>query len=157
MTSITNQVGPKIEPRSVDYTQAVSDAFVDGVKLSLENSLPAAIAPLPVLKSLELINGRLSSEYMRLGVPIHANPFASSPMGPHHDYHMIAAVVGRLHDSSAKHLVALLQRPFKNISEQDNSHMRASLARENNMLNLLKARLSDADRIQEGITHDRDG
>ncbi len=142
MEDVTNKIGAKIEqwiePRSVDLAQAVSDGLFSEVKPSLANSLPADIAPLPDFKSLQLISGRLSPEYLRLGGPINTTPFASSPMGEYHDYHMIAAVVERLHNPNAKQLVALLQRPSKDISERDNSHMRASLAREYNMGNVLE-------------------
>ena len=157
MASVTNQLSPKIERQSVDYAHEVGDALVNEVKPSLENSLPASIAPLPDMKSLELISGRVHSEYLRLAVPKAANPFEHSPMGPRHDYHMMLAVVGRLDNPLAKKLVGLLQRPSKDISERDISHMRASLARENNMIQLLKTRLSDADQIQSRIIGGQEG
>ncbi len=155
---ITGQVGPKIERQSVDYTTEVSDVLANEIsKPSLENSLPASIAPLPDIKSLELISGRLYSEQLRLAVPKAANPFENSPMGPRHDYRMVLGVIDRADNPTAKQLIALLQRPAKDISERDISHMRASVARENNMIQLLKARLSDAEQIQNHILSGQEG
>ena len=162
MANVTNQGGPKIEPRieprSVDYAQEVSSTLAD-VNPSVANAgaMSAADAPLQDIKSKELISGRLPSEHLRLAVPSVANPFEHSPLGPRHDYHMVSGVINRSDNSAAKHLIALLQSPSRDIPERDISHMRASIARENNMIKLLQARLSDADRIHDGITRDREG
>jgi hypothetical protein len=162
MADIKNQLGPKIEPRiesrSVDYAQEVSNTLA-GPNPSMANAgaMSAADAPLQDIKSKELISGRFPSEQLRLAVPSIANPFEHSPLGPRHDYHIVSDVVNRFASSAAKNLIALLQSPPRNIPERDISHMRASVARENKMIKLLQDRLSDADRIHGAITRDREG
>lgn len=146
----------RIGQPSVGYTEGVGQTLEE-VKLERTQALPAEIAPLPTKQLMDLIGGARSTDHLRLNMPEAANPFQASPTGPKQDYFLIQNVVRRSKSEVSKQLVSQLQRPVRGVSEQSVSFMRASLAREHNMLELLGGLMDSMGQIHNRVVGSQEG
>ena len=146
----------KITGPKVGYSEGVGQTLEE-VKLERAQVLPAEIAPLATQQLMNLIGFARSTDQLRLNVPEAANPFQSSPTGPKQDYLLLQSVVRRLENDVSKLLVDQLQRPPIGLSEQSVGFMRASLAREHNMLQLINGLTTSMGQIHNRIVGSQEG
>ena len=120
----------------VDKMGAVG-VTAEEMKVRTGAGLPAPeVGPIAQAGPMEFINPSRSSDGLRLAVPSTENPF-TTPMGPKHDYILVASAINRSRSNRAADLVKMLQDPPGGFKDEVVTQMRASLARENNMMQLL--------------------
>jgi hypothetical protein len=160
MEKVPGNAVPQVESRigqtRVGYAEGVGQTLEE-VRLEKAQVLPAEIAPLATAQLMNLIGVTRSTDHLRLNVPEAANPFQSSPTGPKHDLFLLQNVVRRSTSDVSKQLVNQLQRPPRGLSEQAVSFMRASLAREHNMTQLLTGLTTSMGQIHNRIVGSQEG
>jgi hypothetical protein len=120
----------------VDKMGAVG-VTAEEMKVRTGAGLPAPeVGPIAQSGPMEFINPSRSSDNLRLAVPSTENPF-TTPTGPQHDYILVASAINRSRSNRSAELVKMLQDPPAGFKEEVVTQMRASLARENNMMQLL--------------------
>lgn len=154
MERVSSKAG-QLAPNT-DHVESVGHTL-DELKPAQTQALPAEIAPLPSRELLNFLGGSRVSEQIRLHVPEAANPFQSSPSGPKHDYFLLQRVIQRSNSDIANAIVTRLQLPSSDLSEQSMAFMRASLAREHNMLELLKSLTDSMGRVHNRVVGSQEG
>lgn len=120
----------------VDKMGAVG-VTAEEMKVRTGAGLPAPeVGPIAQPGPMEFINPSRSSDNLRLAVPSTENPF-TTPSGPKHDYILVASAINRSRSNRSAELVQMLQDPPAGFKEEVVTQMRASLARENSMMQLL--------------------
>jgi hypothetical protein len=130
----------------------------DEIRPSQTKLLNADLAPLATRELMALIGGARASEHLRLNVPQSANPFQHSPSGQKHDYFILRDLVARSKRSlETNAIVTLLEQTPVGISEEEANFMRASLAREYNMLDLVQEVVQSVGHIHTRIVGSQEG
>ena len=94
----------------VDKMGAVG-VTAEEMKVRTGAGLPAPeVGPIAQAGPMEFINPTRSSDNLRLAVPNTENPF-TTPMGPQHDYVLVASAINRSRSSRSADLVKMLQDP----------------------------------------------
>lgn len=120
--------------------------------------LSAEVAPLSTREVMDLIGVTRANDHLRLHVPAAANPFQNSPLGQRQDYIVLHRLLSRAQKSRASdEIIGLLQGELPQISEESVSFMRASLAREHNMLELLSDLIDSMGLIHNRIIGSQEG
>ena len=154
MERIPSRANPPALP--VSYADGAGQTL-DELKPEKAQLLPAEIAPLPSRQLMSLIGTLRSTDELRLNTPEAGNPFQSSPMGPKQDYLVLQKLIRRSKNPMSKDLAMQLDRPIEGISEQSQSFMQASLAREHNMLQLLNGLMNSIGQIHNRIVGSQEG
>ena len=97
---------------------------------------PPEVGPIAQSGPMEFINPTRSSDGLRLAVPMAQDPF-TTPTGPQHDYILVQSAINRSRSNRSADLLKMLQEPPAGFKDEVITQMRASLARENNMMKLL--------------------
>ena len=109
----------------------------DEMKVRTGQELPApSVGPIAQSGPMEFINPSRTSDGLRLAVPTAHDPF-TTPTGPKHDYVLVQSAINRSRSNRSADLLKMLQEPPGGLKEEVVTQMRASLARENNMMKLL--------------------
>jgi hypothetical protein len=98
-----------------------------------------SIQPIPETRATEFLNPTTSSEHLRLSPPAAANPMATAT-GPMHDHFKVRAALDKARGTAAQELHNFLQGPAAaNLPEERKTQMRASLAREQGLMTLMRS------------------
>ena len=112
-----------------------SGVTADELKIQQIKPGSPSIAPIAQRAPVEFLTPSTSSEDLRLTVPTAANPYAT-PLGPRHDHVMIRKAMARLGGDIGRMITTALKAyPAGNA---DGDKMRASLAREHKMFEVLE-------------------
>jgi hypothetical protein len=97
-----------------------------------------AIQPIPETRATEFLAPTGNSEHLRLSPPAAANPLVT-PTGPLHDHIMVRAALEKARGTAAQDLHKFLQSPeAAGLPEDRRNQMRASLAREQALMTLMR-------------------
>lgn len=146
----TSQLGPQ-----TGHTQGIGHSL-DELKFEKAKALPAEIAPMPSRELSDLIGGSRACDQIRLHVPKAANPFQAFPHGPKSDYFLLQSVVSKTSSQISLELVKMLTKP-EETSDASRSFMRASLAREHSMLELIKSLSDSMGQVHHRIVGSQEG
>lgn len=97
-----------------------------------------SIQPIPEARATEFLTPSSNSEHLRLSPPAAANPLIT-PLGPQHDHLMVRSALDKARGSTAQELHRFLQSAdATTLPEDRRTQMRASLAREQALMTLMR-------------------
>lgn len=139
---MAGEVGRNVQrfPWATPAGQSIGPAGLTSEEVKINQGIEVStpdIAPIAQRGPVEFISPTSSSENLRLAVPVAANPFAT-PTGPKHDHMLIRNALGRAQNDTTKTLMGILREPGSSIDKKDVGRMRAWVAREHEMLGVLK-------------------
>lgn len=105
------------------------------------------IQPIPETRAIEFLTPTTSSEHLRLSPPAAANPMAT-PTGPSLDHFKVRVALDKSKGTAAQELHNFLQGPVaQNLPEDRKAQMRASLAREQALMIMMRSMNEMQERI----------
>jgi len=139
---MAGEIGRNVQrfPWATPAGQSIGPAGLTSEEVKINQGVAVStpdVAPIAQRGPVEFISPSGSSENLRLAVPAAANPFAT-PTGPKHDHMLIRNALGRSKSDTTKTLMGLLRDPASNLDKKDVGRMRAWVAREHEMLGVLK-------------------
>lgn len=153
MQRIPSKTGPLDSNRYADNFGHTADEL----RPEKAVALPAEIAPLASRELHDLLGTTRGSDQIRLDVPKSASPFLNTQNGKKHDYFLLQSLVRKSNSEVSKELVSQLQDKALGISPKDVGFMRASLAREHSMLELLRDLTDSMGTVHNRIVGSQEG
>jgi hypothetical protein len=121
------------------------------IRLGRTQLLTAELAPLSTKQVMDLIGATRANDQLRLNVP-------ESRSSPKQDFFVLHNLMARTASSDvSSKLIALLQEPQIDLAPESANFMRASLAREHNMLELVKEMMDSMSHIHNRIIGSQEG
>lgn len=137
---VMDRVSSKLVRRGLEEVLPIGEEGtpLEEIRQEPKEVLTPDIAPLIAQKAVELVGCVRTTEEMRLNIPTALDPFEATVTGLRFDAVHANEVVERFSNEKARAIADALQVPVEGISDRKTLHMRASLAREHNMIALLK-------------------